>query len=170
MELPKNITQVGESDPHCKVYAEDYVISYMKQMNRYAEDKEMAPTLVGRLAVERFGGDSVEIPMDGVTDAVLDAIRDDSYDVAVLALYNARFRAGQRAILRALEEQERPLIVLLMGAPYDLLLIKNAKCIITAYEYTWFAANALLTVIEKGSFKGILPVKLPEELKLADAK
>ena len=66
---------------------------------------------------------------------------------------NDKIWSGVRTDL-ALEEQERPLIVLLMGAPYDLLLIKNAKCIITAYEYTWFAANALLTAIEKGSFKG----------------
>lgn len=27
MELPKNITQIGESDKSCKIYAEDYVVS-----------------------------------------------------------------------------------------------------------------------------------------------
>ena len=42
MELPKNITQIGEADKSCKIYVEDYVMSYMKQMNRFAEDKEMA--------------------------------------------------------------------------------------------------------------------------------
>lgn len=47
MELPKNITQIGESDCHCKIYVEDYVISYMKQLNQVAEDKEMAVALYG---------------------------------------------------------------------------------------------------------------------------
>ena len=36
MELPKNITQVGETDRNCKIYVEDYVVSYMRQMNKFA--------------------------------------------------------------------------------------------------------------------------------------
>ena len=47
MELPKNITQIGETNPHCKVYVEDYVISYIKQLNQYASEKEMAVALYG---------------------------------------------------------------------------------------------------------------------------
>ena len=47
MELPKNITQIGETNPHCKVYVEDYVISYIKQLNQYAGEKEMAVALYG---------------------------------------------------------------------------------------------------------------------------
>ena len=47
MELPKNITQIGIPDPNCKVYVEDYVISYIKQLNRHAGDKEMAVALYG---------------------------------------------------------------------------------------------------------------------------
>ena len=38
MELPKNITQVGEADKYCKIYMEDYVISYIKQMNHLDSD------------------------------------------------------------------------------------------------------------------------------------
>ncbi len=53
MELPKNVTQVGEADKSCKVYMEDYVMSYMKQMNRFAEDKEMAIALYGRRSTEQ---------------------------------------------------------------------------------------------------------------------
>ena len=34
MELPRNITQVGETDRNCKIYVEDYVVSYMRQMNK----------------------------------------------------------------------------------------------------------------------------------------
>jgi len=47
MDLPKNITQIGETNPHCKIYVEDYVISYIKQLNQYARDKAMAVALYG---------------------------------------------------------------------------------------------------------------------------
>lgn len=47
MELPKNITQIGEANHRCKIYVEDYVISYMKQLNHMAEDKDMAVALYG---------------------------------------------------------------------------------------------------------------------------
>lgn len=47
MELPKNVTQIGEPDRHCKIYVEDYVISYLKQLNGHARDKEMAVGLYG---------------------------------------------------------------------------------------------------------------------------
>jgi LysM repeat protein len=52
MELPKNITQIGEIGGDCRVYVEDYVVSYMKQLNRAAQDKEMAAALYGRCEVE----------------------------------------------------------------------------------------------------------------------
>lgn len=47
MELPKNITQIGEANNRCKIYVEDYVISYMKQLNHLARDKDMAVALYG---------------------------------------------------------------------------------------------------------------------------
>lgn len=53
MELPKNVTQIGEQDKSYKIYIEDYVVSYMKQMNRYAEDKEIAVALYGRRSEEQ---------------------------------------------------------------------------------------------------------------------
>ena len=127
-----------------------------------AEDKERAPTRFSDLAQKRFGGTSVVYPMNDVDEATLEAIRADDYDVAVLALYNARFRKSQQTILRELEARNRPLIVLLLGAPYDVPLIRNAKCVICAYEYTYLAAESLLSVLETGQFNGHLPVKLQE--------
>lgn len=52
MELPKNITQIGEVNKDCKIYIEDYVISYMKQLNQAAQDKEMAVALYGKRQTE----------------------------------------------------------------------------------------------------------------------
>lgn len=53
MELPRNITQVGETDRNCKIYVEDYVVSYMKQMNKFAEEREIAVALYGKMSVEQ---------------------------------------------------------------------------------------------------------------------
>lgn len=47
MELPKNITQIGEVNPHCKVYVEDYVYSYVKQLSRRTADKHETVALYG---------------------------------------------------------------------------------------------------------------------------
>lgn len=48
MELPKNITQIGQSDQKCKIYVEDYVISYIKQLNHLAENKMITAALYGQ--------------------------------------------------------------------------------------------------------------------------
>lgn len=47
MELPKNITQIGEVNRSCRIYVEDYAISYLKQLNQAARDKDMAVALYG---------------------------------------------------------------------------------------------------------------------------
>ncbi len=129
-----------------------------------AEDADRAPTRIGELAAQRFGGESVIFPMNEFDAATADAITDDAYDVAVLALYNARLRPSQQAILRALEADGRPLVVLLMGAAYDIPLIKRADTLVVAHEYTWLAATSLLDALENGEFNGHLPVTLPESL------
>ena len=52
MELPKNIKQIGEADKHCRIYVEDYVVSYIKQMNGMAQNKDIAIALYGRKTEE----------------------------------------------------------------------------------------------------------------------
>lgn len=52
MELPKNVTQIGEVNRDCKIYVEDYVVSYMKQLNQIAVNKELAVALYGIRKVE----------------------------------------------------------------------------------------------------------------------
>ena len=52
MELPKNIKQIGESNRYCKIYVEDYCVSYIKQMNQLALNKEMAVSLYGFCKLE----------------------------------------------------------------------------------------------------------------------
>lgn len=52
MELPKNITQIGEANKDCKIYVEDYVVSYMKQLNHLAQDKEVTVAVYGKRQTE----------------------------------------------------------------------------------------------------------------------
>lgn len=52
MDLPKNITQIGEADAKCKIYVEDYVVSFLKQLNPLARDKTMAAALYGKRKTE----------------------------------------------------------------------------------------------------------------------
>ena len=125
-----------------------------------AEDKDRAPTRFAALAAARLGGDGVEIPMNELDGATLAAISDPGWDVGVLALYNARLRDGQQAVLRTLEADGRPLVVALLGAPYDLPLVQRADSVICGYEYTWLSANALLDALASGEFPGKSPVKL----------
>lgn len=47
MELPKNITQIGEVNQDCKIYVEDYAISYIKQLNGHALDKSLGVGMYG---------------------------------------------------------------------------------------------------------------------------
>lgn len=47
MDLPKNITQIGEINHSCKIYVEDYAVSYIKQLNGHALDKGLAVGMYG---------------------------------------------------------------------------------------------------------------------------
>lgn len=53
MDIPKNVTQIGEINHSCKIYVEDYAVSYIKQLNGHALDKELA---VGMYGVRREEG------------------------------------------------------------------------------------------------------------------
>ena len=52
MELPKNVTQVGEVNNRYRLYVEDYVISYLKQQNRDNDGREIVVALFGVQKIE----------------------------------------------------------------------------------------------------------------------
>lgn len=89
MELPKNITQIGETNPHCKIYVEDYVISYVKQMNQHARDKNLAVALYGIRKEE-----------DGVTYLFL-------YGACKLTFLQKECRHLSQAVQQETEKQRR---------------------------------------------------------------
>ena len=78
----------------------------------------------------------------------------------VLCLRDARFSAWQQALLQRLAEEEAPLVVVLLGGPYDASLIHGAQAVIAAYEYTRLSAGAVLAALASGTFPGACPVQL----------
>lgn len=52
MELPKNIVQIGKPDKTHKIFVEDYVITYMKQVNRACNGKAAGLALYGKYMEE----------------------------------------------------------------------------------------------------------------------
>ena len=96
----------------------------------------------------------------------LPAMRPETDDPVplILGLYNARFREGQKAIIEEILKMKQEglirLYVFLLGAPYDLPLVKDADCVITTYEYTRLSLAALLKAMEEHRFPGVSPFKL----------
>lgn len=115
-------------------------------------------------AADRFGCLAARIPLDGDSSAaiaMLDSAVKMGFRKIVLGLFNARFREGQVQVLRKLENMvgiER--IVVLLGAPYDRPLIRQAEGIICTYDYTALSVEALLDALETGRFSGVCPVKV----------
>lgn len=48
MELPKNIVQIGRPDKVHKIFVEDYVVSYIKQLNKACDGKAAGIALYGK--------------------------------------------------------------------------------------------------------------------------
>ena len=124
------------------------------------EDGEKVPNSFCAAAAERFGGTAVELPLDRMDEGVEQAIAAADYDVAVVGLYNARFREGQLNALRRLEASGKPLVVVALGGPYDASYVRRADAVIAAYEYTPLSLNAVLDALAEGKFTGKMPTKL----------
>ncbi len=124
-----------------------------------AEDNKHDNLCFSLACAEHFGGQGVVTPLNDVNEAAETVLGTD-FDVAVLGLYNARFRPGQVKLLRRLEESGKPLIVVLLGAPYDRALVNRADAVIAAYEYTPLSVRAVIDSMDRGRFQGKSPVRL----------
>ncbi len=124
-----------------------------------AEDKKRKRLCFSLQCAEALGGRGVVTPVDGI-DEKTEAMLSTDFELAVLGLYNVRFRPGQTELLRRLEAIGKPLIVVLLGAPYDAALVHRADLVIAAYEYTRLSVNAVIDSLKSGRFPGKLPVRL----------
>lgn len=52
MELPKNIVQIGKPDKVHKIFVEDYVVSYIKQLNKKCDGRAVGLALYGKFYEE----------------------------------------------------------------------------------------------------------------------
>ena len=125
-----------------------------------AEDNKHERLCFSAKCAQRFGGRSIITPLNDVNEEA-EVVLNSDFDVAVLGLYNARFRPGQVKLLRQLEASGKPLIVVLLGGPYDKALVERADAIIAAYEYTPLSVKAVIDALEKGVYPGKSPVYLP---------
>ncbi|HHY81377.1 MAG TPA: beta-N-acetylhexosaminidase [Clostridiales bacterium] len=123
------------------------------------EDEKQNRLCFSELCARHLGGMSVVTPINGINEET-ESILSRDFDAAVLGLYNARFRPGQVQLLRRLETLGKPLIVVLLGAPYDAQLIKRADAVIAAYEYTPLSVKAVIKALKNNYFPGKTPVKL----------
>lgn len=109
---------------------------------------------LAKMAGERFGWYA-----QTVSEAAHEPAQ-GSFAANVLCLRDARFSAWQQALLQRLAEEEAPLVVVLLGGPYDASLIHSAQAVIAAYEYTRLSAGAVLAALASGTFPGACPVQL----------
>ncbi|MCY9657669.1 beta-N-acetylhexosaminidase [Paenibacillus chondroitinus] len=95
----------------------------------------------------------------GLTGSVLAAA--EEAEQIVIGTYNARFHPAQVELVRALQALGKPVIVVALRVPYDLLELPEVSTFIAAYESRPLAlqstAKALLGELE---MKGRLPVTL----------
>ncbi|MBA2943010.1 beta-N-acetylhexosaminidase [Paenibacillus sp. CGMCC 1.16610] len=97
--------------------------------------------------------------VSGLTGSVLAAA--EEAEQIVIGTYNARFHPAQVELVRALQALGKPVIVVALRVPYDLLELPEVSTFIAAYESRPLAlqstAKALLGELE---MKGRLPVTL----------
>ncbi|MBP1966278.1 beta-N-acetylhexosaminidase [Paenibacillus aceris] len=95
----------------------------------------------------------------GLTGSVLAAA--EEAEQIVIGTYNARFHTAQVELVRALQALGKPLVVVALRVPYDLLELPEVSTFIAAYESRPLAlqstAKCLLGELE---MKGRLPVTL----------
>ncbi|MBR2942315.1 MAG: hypothetical protein IKB82_02850 [Clostridia bacterium] len=124
-----------------------------------AEDQKTNPLSFAKVAAAYFGGQSHVMPLNDYCEDMAAAVAGD-WDVAVIGLYNARFRDGQIKTLEALKATGKPVIVLLLGAPYDAPLAGECSALIAVHEYTNLSVRSILDALHTCTFTGVMPVRL----------
>lgn len=77
----------------------------------------------------------------------------------VLGTCNAHLRPGQTALMRALGEMGRPMIVVALRNPYDLLYLPEGAAGIAVWEYTTRSLEALIPFLRgERAFHGRMPL------------
>ncbi len=124
------------------------------------DNPDNEPDCLAREAQKRFGGEKVIFPLGEYNEEVARQVDAAQGDVYVLGVYNARFRPTQCEVYKQLKQKNKPVIVVLMGAPYDIMYFRDADEVLCAYEYTSASIDAVLDALSEDSYSGVLPVRL----------
>nr|WP_245252242.1 beta-N-acetylhexosaminidase [Paenibacillus sediminis] len=96
--------------------------------------------------------------------ALLDEAAAEDVKQIVIGTYNAQFSVAQISLVQGLQKVGKPLAVVALRNPYDLLVLPEVKTFVAAYESRPLTlrstAKALLGLIP---FKGHLPVSLGDQ-------
>ena len=125
-----------------------------------AEEDKGAPLSFAKTCARALGGEAFDIAINECDCELISKVASSDCDCIVLGLYNARFRDGQKAVVKALREAGKPLVVVMLGAPYDAQAAGDADALIAAYEYTNLSVKAFIESVKCGKFEGVLPVKI----------
>ena len=110
----------------------------------------------------QLGGTSLVTPVEPGAEEIAKAVAGATNATSiVLCTYNAHIRREQLALMQALGQTGKPLIVCAMGNPYDLSSLPQGACGLTAFEYSADMLRILRDVLT-GAYKpaGTLSVKL----------
>ena len=91
-------------------------------------------------------------------EAAETALKAAPYPVVLLAVSNVMQNPGQVSLFKALKAAGKKVVVVALGAPYDVLLMQDADVYIAAYEYTNRSVKSVIKALKgEAEFSGTLP-------------
>ena len=124
------------------------------------DNPDKTPANFAKDAAKYFGGEEIVLPLKALTEEVKQKILSSEGDVYVVGLYNARFNPAQAEALELIHEKGKPVIAVILGAPYDICATNPTDTVICAYEYTALSVKNALEALKENKFYGQLPVDI----------
>jgi beta-N-acetylhexosaminidase len=114
-------------------------------------------------AARQYHGRVIDLAVEDAPDGVESAVQQMREAAAILVGTSFSIgRPGQAEVVKALLAAGKPVIVLALRDPLDLLAFPQAPCFLAAYDDSGLSADAALAVIfGKAEPLGRLPVALP---------
>jgi beta-N-acetylhexosaminidase len=137
------------------------VVTFSPSLLTQVESAASNPPLVD--AARKYHGRVIDLTVGDVAGEIGSAVQQmRDTDVILVGTSFTTGRPGQAEVVKALLETAKPVVVLALRDPFDLLAFPEAPCFLAAYDDTGLSADAALAVIfGKEEPRGRLPVALP---------
>lgn len=110
---------------------------------------------------QRIGGAAFVTEKDPQAEQIQKTVSEaEKWDRIVFATCNAHLFRGQLELAEALAGLGKPMMIVATRNPYDLPLLPQCQCLISAFDYTADSFDALIEVFRGGKMNGKIPVKL----------